>query len=130
MERSPMIKKFEREQNKKNSLLKEIVTIAVVPLIIGSGIAWGIGKYLQKQEKEIEYAFAGNCGIERKIDLKYYGNFEAEPYIIAREQFQELRKKFPERFEKISNKEGTEYLRENNYNPSTKKLSIPNYDCK
>lgn len=127
MKQSPIIKKLEQRKNKKNSLVKSIATVVAGSLIIGSGIAWGVNKYFEKQEQEVVDAFTKNCGY-RIVNLYNYGDYEAQPNTIARNQFEQLREQFPERFAKISNNEGVSWLM-NHYNPKNKEFEIPKYNC-
>ncbi len=127
MTRSPMIKKLEQEKNKKSSLVKSIATLVASSLIIGSGIARGVHKYLEKQEQEVADAFAGNCG-HRIVTLYNYGHYKAQPNAIAREQFEQLREQFPERFRKIFDNEGVSQLMDN-YDAKQEEFNIPKYDC-
>lgn len=125
MKRNPMIEKLEQG---KNSLVKCLAIAVVVPLIAGSVIAWGVNNYFEKQKKEVTDAFAGNCGY-RIVNLYNYGYYKGKPNTIARDQFEQLREQFPERFEKISNDEGVSQLIKNNYDPKQEEFNIPKYDC-
>ena len=124
MKRSPRIKKLEQE---KSSLVRCLATAIAVPLIAGGVIAWGINKYLTNQEQEVADAFSGNCGY-RIVQLNNYGKYKAQPNTIARDQFEQLRKQFPERFEKISNDEGVSWLIKN-YDTEQEEFKISKYDC-
>ena len=127
MERSQMIRRLEKK-DKKNSLTKKVVTTIAIPLIIGSGLAYGLDRYLKGQEKEVAEAFSKNCGY-KIVGLSDSENFGAQPYIIAEEQFQELKREFPKRFGKISNDEGISWLTKH-YDGKKGRFQIPKYDCK
>ena len=120
-------KDWRTKKEKRNGLLRNLTIAVTVPLIIGSGIALGVNKYFEKQEQEVVDAFAGNCD-HRIVNLYTFGGYQAQPNTIARDQFEQLREQFPERFEKISNNEGVSWLIKN-YDTKQEEFKIPKYDC-
>ena len=115
------------KKEKSKGLLKNLAIAVAVPLIAGSVIAWGVNNYFEKQKKEVTDSFAGNCGY-RIVNLYNYGYYKGKPNTIARDQFEQLREQFPERFEKISNDEGVSWLIKN-YDTKQEEFKIPKYDC-
>jgi len=127
MARKPMIEKLESRTPFRESLVKSLVPILIFSIFAGVGGAWTLDRYLGKRDAEVMDAFSGSCG-QKIVKMHDYGDYEGQPYSIARQEFERLRNEFPKRFEKISNDTGTLELMKN-YSPESKRLGVPRYDC-
>jgi len=116
-----------RRGRTKSSLLGKII-MPLACTVIGGGITYILKGNSEANQREVLDAFAGDC---RKtiISVANYGEYAADAPAVAREQFEILRNKYPERFKKITNQEGIDKILES-YNKKRNEFEVPVYDCK